>query len=119
MIGSFSQTRYYRISSLKEIFNQDSSGNATIKSLYYQHIIRNFLKDTDSYFKVRQISNTIFNIVPLRRKKNFNPNNNKSEMVEDREKTIRKYCKQLVSWQILSKRQTNVEKGPVLHLNIN
>ena len=119
MIKSFSDNKYYRASFLQEIFKQDSRGDTTVKSLYYQHIIKFFLKDMYSYYKVREVINWIIDIVPLRTKdaqKGHNLiSNNKSDTVEDREKTFRKYCRHLFSWGILLERQTNAEKGQRIH----
>lgn len=111
----YSKDRYYRIPFLKEIFNQDTSGNIKDTSLYYQQIIRYFLKDINSFFKVRVIANGITNIVPPRSKKknsdDMDNNKRKKDKVEDHEKTYRKYFQNLVNWGILSARQTPIEKG--------
>jgi hypothetical protein len=117
MIQYYPEVIYYRTPFLKEIFNQDSSGKTKDTSLYYQQIIRYFLKDVNSFFKVRVIVNEILDTVPPRSKKKDIDNNNnnnskrKSDKVEYREKTYRKYIQNLVSWGILSVRQTSMEKG--------
>ncbi len=88
MVKPVSENKYYRISVLREIFNQDISGNFTDKSLHYHYIIRYFLKDVHSYFKVRDVVNEIIEYVPLRTKniqKGYDPNQNKSDIVGDRE----------------------------------
>jgi hypothetical protein len=81
--------------------------------LYYQHAIQYFLNDVNSYYKVREVANGILHAIHQRRKKNKNPNirNSKSDKIEDREKTLRKYFCNLVSWGILLERETNTEKG--------
>jgi hypothetical protein len=77
------------------IFNQDSAGNNTITSTYYQNIIHYyFLKNVNSYFTLRDIVNDIIPLLPLRirkEKKDHNITEQKSYIVEDREKTFRKY----------------------------
>jgi DNA-directed RNA polymerase subunit RPC12/RpoP len=102
----------YRLPFLKEVFNQDSNGDTTTKSLYYQNIIRFFLKDIHSFYKVREVEKWLLTKVPLRTKiKDKEIDSITNNKIEYREKTIRNYCKNLASWRILLERETSVEKG--------
>ena len=113
MIEYHPVVKLHRTPFLKEIFNQDSSGNIKDTSLYYQYIIRYFLRDVNAYFKVRTVGNEVIKFVPLRTRKNHNVNDsNPSDIIEDREKTFRKYFDNLVNWKILTKRETTIETGP-------
>lgn len=116
MIEYIPEIKFYRIPFLNTIFKHDSSGNTTEKSLIYQHIIKYFLKDVNSYYKVREVENKVKDDIPHNTKnKKDNPNiihYSKSIIVEHSEKTFRKYFQNLVDWRILIARQTNAEKGP-------
>ncbi|CAN5865529.1 hypothetical protein BH23THE1_BH23THE1_13580 [soil metagenome] len=109
----FSVNTYQRVFFLSEIFAQDSKGNTTVLSSYYQRIIQYFLVDTNSYIKVREVANCVIKNVDLRIKKGnaIDKTQNKNEIVEDREKTFRKYFNHLVSLKILTERPTKMEKG--------
>ena len=103
----------YRTAFLREIFNVDDNGNKTTRSLYYQCILRYFLKDPNQFAKVREVANWLIDIVPLRTKKASNESGSKSEIVENREKTFRKYFGDLSSWNLISSRKTIGQKGNV------
>lgn len=113
MSNSISGARNYKVSFLKDIFNKYESGDSPIKSMYYQNIIKFFLKDVNSYYKVREVANGVIRITQQRLKKNKDPKirNKKKHKIEDREKTLRRYFSNLVSWKILIERETRIEKG--------
>ncbi len=105
----------YRNSFLNVIFKEDSKGNTSEKSLTYQHIIKYFLKDVFSYYKVREVENKVKDdlVHNTKNKKDdqHSLNYTKSIIIEHSERTFRKYFQNLVDWGILTKRQTIMEKG--------
>ena len=103
----------YAVPFIKEIFKIDTYGNRSIKSIYYQNILRCFLDNYEKFFKVREILNNLIkeNKLPLRTKQ-FNTNNKpKSKIIEDREKTFRSYFQNLTNWNLLESRKTKSKKG--------
>lgn len=96
---------------IKEIFNTVKNDNKLLKSLYYQNILRFLLNDTNQFYKVRDISNWLVDNVPLRSKIHPKIQENRSKLVEDREKTFRKYLDNLIKWNLVIARETNISKG--------
>ncbi len=103
----------YGVVIMEEMFEQDSNGNTTPRSLYYQRILQCFLRGVNSYFKVREVANWVVGKVELRTKKGDLADKipPRSDIVEDREKTFRRYFRRLVSLKLLSERQTTMGKG--------
>jgi predicted transcriptional regulator/DNA-directed RNA polymerase subunit M/transcription elongation factor TFIIS len=104
-------TSQYKSPFIKEIFNVDKNGNKTLKSLYYQNILRFLLNDPNQFYKVREISNWLVDNVSLRSKINTEIEISKSKIVEDREKTFRKYLNNLTTWNLVIARETHIAKG--------
>ena len=104
-------TTIYRSEFFKEIFKEDENGKQTIRSQYYQNILKFFLKDSSKYFKVRMVANSLIRVVPTRRRKTKNTKEPPSKIIENREKTLRKYFEELTSWKLLESRKTDKEKG--------
>jgi hypothetical protein len=75
--------------------------------------LENLCKELKPFAKVREVANWLIDIVPLRTKKASNESGSKSEIVENREKTFRKYFDDLSSWNLVSSRKTTGLKGNV------
>ncbi len=113
MSNSISGASNYKVPFLKDIVYKYESADLPIKSSYYQNIIRFLLKNANSYYKIREVANYVVLNTQQRIKKNKDPKirNKKKHIIEDREKTLRRYFSNLVSWKILIERETMVEKG--------
>jgi hypothetical protein len=105
------ETIIYGSEFFKQIFKIDEKGKQTIRSLYYQNILRYFLRDSSKYFKVRMVARSLINSVPIRHRKTTNTNESASKIIENRGKTLRKYFDELTSWKLLESRRTKMEKG--------
>jgi len=57
------------------------------------------------------VANSLITEVPTRRRKTKNTNESASKIIENREKTLRKYFEELTSWKLLESRETDKEKG--------
>ena len=101
----------YRSEFFKQIFKTDVNGKQAIRSLYYQNILRYFLRDPSKYLKVQMVAKSLITVVPIRHRKTKNRNESPSEIIENRGKTLRKYFQELTSWNLLESRETDKEKG--------